>query len=68
MAGTNQILIEADVNALSENIHAIQKVYYIYNFILLNLVDCLTGVLKHYKHYVSEAGSVSIFRQDVPNF
>jgi hypothetical protein len=26
MSGTNQILIDADVNPLSENIHAIQKV------------------------------------------
>jgi hypothetical protein len=67
MSGTNQIPIDADVNPLSENIHAIQKVYYRYNFVLLNLVHRLKYVLKYYKNYVSEAESSSIFRQDVPN-
>ena len=66
MSGTNQILIDADVNPLSENIKAIRKVYYRYSFILLNLVHRLKDVLKHYKHFVSEAESSSIFRQDVP--
>jgi len=67
MSGTKQILINADVSPLSESIHDIQKVYYRYSFILLNLVHRLKDVLKHYKHYVSEAESSSIFRQKVPN-
>jgi hypothetical protein len=66
MSGTNQILIDADVNPLSENIHAILKVYYIYSFILLNLVHRLKDVLKHYKHFVLEAESSSVLRQDIP--
>jgi len=45
MSRTNQITTDADVNPVSENIHAIQKVYYRYNFILLNLVHRLTDVL-----------------------
>jgi hypothetical protein len=67
MSGTNQILIDADVNPPSENIQAIQKVCYKYNFVLSNFVHRLKDVLKHYKHYVLEAESSSIFRQEVPN-